>query len=179
MEILPKEVESVKTIGNLHGEDVKLVKTRGGFYIAVGKKGQNTKKAEALAAGSHGAIVNHALSKEYGQSFQPAIFKSEQDQLEDVKDRSCFLSKNLSDKGLELYVLNKNNNLDFVLYRHGLTVGEYKAEISQNSLLIKSHTFNNKLYSSEQVKEISEAIAGVMDEAMKENGLSKVENKYL
>ena len=51
--------------------------------------------------------------------------------------------------------------------------------MSQNSLLIKSHNFNHKLYKSEQVKEISEAMAGVMDEVMKENNLSKVVKKYL
>ena len=50
MEIKPDEVEEIKVIGKLNGEDVKLIKTHGGFHVAMGKKDKKSYKAEALAA---------------------------------------------------------------------------------------------------------------------------------
>ena len=77
MEIKPNEVDEVKVIGKLNGDDVKLVKTHGGFHIAMGKKDKKSNKAEALAAGSHQALVAYQIEKIHGNDFEPTIFKSE------------------------------------------------------------------------------------------------------
>lgn len=144
MDIQPNEVESVKTIGNLHGDEVKVVKTFGGFYVAVGKKKKSSKKSEALAAGSHQALVAHQLGKEYGADFEPAIFKSESDQLEKVESKTEYLPSEMIAKGCELYTLSKGSKVDFVLVKHGITLGEYNGEIEEKSLVIKSGGFTHK-----------------------------------
>ena len=41
MDILPNEIKDIKNIGRLHGDDVKMVITDGGYYIAIGKKKLN------------------------------------------------------------------------------------------------------------------------------------------
>lgn len=144
MEIQPNEVESVKTIGNLNGDEVKVVKTFGGFYVAVGKKKKNSKKSEALAAGSHQALVAHQLGKEYGADFEPAIFKSEADQLEKVESKTEYLPSNLIAKGVELFVLSKGSDVNVVLYKRGLTLGQYNGEIEKQNLILKGCEFNKE-----------------------------------
>lgn len=177
MDILPNEVESVRTIGRLFDDEVKMVKTRGGFHVAVGKKKKRTKKSEALAAGSHEAIVAHQLSKEYGSDFQPAIFKSERERLEDVENKTEYLPREAIEKGIELYTLSKGNKLQFILYKHGLTLGEYVAEASNGSLVIKNHRFNNDMVKSE--KKTAEAMSRAMRDKMAELNLSKIEKGML
>jgi len=178
MEIMPNEIESVKVIGNLHGDDVKLIKTNGGFFVAVGKKNKSSRKAEALAAGSHAGIVNYQVSKQHGKDFQPAIFKSEHEQLEQVENKSDYLSKSLIDSGIELFVLSKNNNLEFILYKHGLTVGKYYTEAKDGSLLIKSYNFNTNFFPTSK-KEAAQSVAKAMENKMKELNLDKIEKMFI
>jgi len=176
MEIMPNEIESVKVIGNLHGDAVKLIKTNGGLFLAVGKKSKNSRKAEALSAGSHAAIVNHQICKQYGKEFLPAIFKSEHEQIEEVEDKSHLLSKSLKDDGIELFVLSKNCKLEFVLHKHGLAIGKYDTEVRDNSLVIKGYSFNTAFF-PELKKEVSESMANTMIEKMNVLGLDKFEKK--
>jgi hypothetical protein len=175
---MPNEVESVKVIGNLHGDEVKLIKTTGGFWVAVGKKKKSSRKAEALAAGSHSGIVNYQVSKQHGEDFQPAIFKSEHEQLEEVENKSDCLSKSLIDTGIELYILSKNSNLEFVLYKHGLTVGKYDTEAKNGSLLIKNYSFNTNFFPNLK-EEAAQSVAKAMENKMKELNLDKVEKMFL
>ena len=175
MEILPSEVESVRTIGNLHGDDVKLVKTHGGFHIAIGKKSKTSRKAEALAAGSHQGIVAHQIAKQYTEDFQPAIFKSEGEQLEKCEENTSFLPPKHVDFGLELFTLNKGLNYDLILYKHGITLGKYETEVSGDKLLIKSHDFKTKTPNDD----IARAFAAMFDKIMKKHNLKAVESKHL
>jgi hypothetical protein len=144
MDVLPNEVKEVKTVGTLHGDEVKMVVTDGGFHIFVGRKNKTAKKSEALAASSHRALGMHQLSKEYGSDFEPAIFKSEHDQLEKVETKTEYLPSEMIAKGVELFTLSKGNKVDFVLYKHGLTIGEYSGEIENKTLVIKSGGFTHK-----------------------------------
>ena len=171
MEIKPSEVESVKTIGNLYGDDVKIVKTVGGFHVALGKKERNSKKAEALAAGSHIGIVAHQIEKQFKKDFQPAIFKSEQDRLEIVSECTKYLPMNHQDFGLELFALNKGENYDVVLYKHGVTLGEYNTVVEGDKLLIKSVEFKTQ----QSNQDIARAFAAVFEDIMNKHGLKKVE----
>ena len=172
MDILPNEIESIKVIGNLHGDDVKMIKTFGGLHVAIGKKNKNSRKPEALAAASHAAIVSHQVSKDHN-SFQPAIAKSEHERPEEVEDKSEFLSKSLKDKGIELFVLSKNDSLQFILYKSGLTIGKYETESVNGSLLIKSHKFNTDFYPTLK-KEVSNSMAKAMNNKMSEKNLKKI-----
>jgi len=171
VDIKPKEVESVKIIGNLYDSDVKLVKTMGGFYLAIGKKKKNSRKSEALAAGSHQAIVAHQLSKEYGSDFQPAVFKSEQDQIEQVEDKSSYLPRTSIEKGVELYTLSKSNKIEFVLCRRGITIGKYDTEAKDKTLIIKNNYFNSEVEADRQT---AEALSKAMKDKAYELGLSEI-----
>jgi len=171
MDIKPKEVESVKTIGNLFENDVKLVKTIGGFYLAIGKKKKNSRKTEALAAGSHQAIVAHQLCKEYGSDFQPAIFKSVQDQLERVEDKTNYLPRISIEKGVELYTLSKSNKFEFILCKRGITIGKYDAETDGKSLILKNNYFNSEVRADRRT---AEALSKAMKDKAYELGLSEI-----
>lgn len=172
MEILPKEIESIKTIGNLYDNDVKLIKTFGGFHLAIGKKKKTSRKAEVLTGGSHPAIVAHQLSKEYGADFNPAIFKSEREALEDVENKSEYLPHSDLQKGMELYTLSKGNKIEFVLYKHGLTLGKYDAEIENKSLVLKNQYFKRDMLKAE--KETANAISKAMKDKVYELNLKGI-----
>ena len=75
MQITPEEIESVEEIGTLDGNKVRLLKTRGGWFCATGRK-KGSLQDEALAAGSHGAIVKFNLEKQ-NPGYQPTLMKSE------------------------------------------------------------------------------------------------------
>ena len=171
MDILPNEVESVKTIGSLFGSDVKLVKTHGGYHIAIGKKKKKDSKSEALAAGSHEGIVAHQIAKEFGSDFEPALAKSENEALQKVEDKTQYLPREAISKGVELYTLSKNNHLEFILYRHGMTMGKYQAEAVGDILVIKKHEFSDMVKAE---KKTAQAISRAMEDKMYEMGLKKV-----
>ena len=177
MDIQPNEVESVKTVGTLHGDDVKIVKTFGGYHIAIGKKNKSAKKAEALAAGSHAGLVSHQLSKEYGSDFAPAIFKSEQDQLEKVEVKTEYLSSDMIAKGVELFTLSKGSKIDFLLVKHGLTLGQYSGEIEDKTLVIKSGGFTNPEAISSEFK-TAKAMARAVKDKVHDLKLTGVKKAY-
>lgn len=172
MDISPKEVESIKIIGRLFDSDVKLVKTFGGFHIAVGKRKKQSQSSEALAGGSHQGIVAHQLSKEFGSDFQPAMFKSEQDRLEDVEEKTQYLPSDQIEGGVELFTLTKGEDIKFVLYKRGVTLGEYNAEREGDALVIKSHKFNRNMFKAD--RRTAEAISRAMRDKMDELKLSKI-----
>lgn len=150
MDIQPNEINVIKTIGRLYGDDVKMVVTDGGYHIAIGKKKKTSKKSEALAAGSHAGLVSHQLSKEYGSDFEPAIFKSETEQLEKVESKTEYLPAEMIQKGIELFTLSKGNKIDFLLTKHNLTIGQYSAEIENKSLILKNGEFNKEMITADK-----------------------------
>ena len=173
MEIKPKEVESIKTIGKLYGEDVKLVKTVGGLNIIVGKKSKNGKKDSPLAAGSHQGIAIHQVEKQFGNDFQPSMFKSEHESLEHVEEKTTYLPSDVVNSGVELYTIIKNSqDIDFVVCKHGLTIGKYETSVEQSKLVIKNYSFD-KAYSKLPTKK---ALAKAMMDKLKELGLDEVVN---
>lgn len=174
MQIKPEEVEEVKVIGRLYGDDVKMVKTKGGFHIAMGKKERNSRKADALAAGSHAALVSYQLEKMHGHDFEPAIFKSEADQLPEVEDKTDILPKEAQNAGIELFILNKSNNLDFVMCKHGLELAKYETEYTADELIVKNYSFRKSLSPN---KFIAEAMSNIMNDKMKELNLNKIKGK--
>lgn len=174
MEIKPEEVQSVKIIGRLFDQDVKLVKTHGGFNIAIGLKDKRDKKAKALAAGNHQAIVSHHLSKTFGSDFQPAMFKSEADKLENVQEKTSLLNSDAINKGMELYVLEKNCNYSVVLTKHNVTVGEYKMERDGDSLKINNKSFNKSMLSKEDTKSLAKSMSAAIEDLAYEINVDKL-----
>lgn len=171
MEIKPNEVEEVKVIGKLHGDDVKVVKTYGGFHIAMGKKEKKSNKADALAAGSHGALVAYQIEKMYGTDFEPAIYKSEADQLPKVEDRTDSLPDMVKNAGIEMYVVSKFNNLDFIMCKNGVELVKYETQAENGDLVIKNHASRDSITPN---KFVAKTFAEAMDSKLKELNLKKV-----
>lgn len=174
MEIKPEEVKEIKVIGRLFDNDVKLVKTHGGFHIAVGVKSKNSKKAEALAAGNHQAIVAHHIQKTFGSDFQPAMFKSEAEKLEKVEEKTNFLPSSAIEKGMKLYTLSKNHNYTVVLEKHGMLLGEYKLERDGDAFLITDKKFNNSKLAGEDKKSLAKSISGAIEDKAFQIGVKKI-----
>jgi len=175
MDIKPNEVESVSVVGTLNGDDVKIIKTHGGFHLAVGKKNKKSKKSEVLAGGSHKAIVAHQIQKDYGSDYQPILSKSEHDNLGKIEDKTSYLNSDNIQDGVELYAITKNNKVEFVLYKRGLTLCKYGAEIKSDSLILKNKYFNKSLIKKEMAT--ANAIARAIEDKVYELNLTTIEKK--
>ena len=132
MELKPSEIDHVEDIGTLDGNPVKMLRTVGGFYIALGTpKGKG--RQEALAAGSHPAIVKYNVEKQH-RGFEPVLAKNEAAQSEYVIGLSELLSQELRDKGYEMYSLQKNQNIEYTLTHHGSQVHSFFAQLTPDSV---------------------------------------------
>ena len=176
-DIDPKEVDSIKEVGTLFGDKVKMILLKGGFHLFVGKKKKTTKKAEVLAGSSHAAIGVHQLTKDFGSDFQPALAKSESERIPDVENKTEYLPSEAIANGIELYTINKNHSLEFILYKRGLTLGRYQAEVIGDSLVIKKHEFKNDMFKAN--KDVANAMSRAMKDEMHKFNLSKIEKGWL
>jgi len=173
MDIKSSEIESIEIIGELNNNDVKLLRTFGGFNIAVGIKKKGKRKPEVLTAGSHKALVSHQIGKEFNE-FNPTLQKSEQDSLPSVKDVSNKLNNNLIDMGYEAFVLNKHESLNFVVSKFNLSIVDCSCVVSDNNLIVKSL----KLDKTNANKELVEEIATLIDNECEERNIKKVIHEH-
>ena len=161
--IKPEEVESIKVIGELHGEDVKVIKTIGGFFCAVGRKSKSKKTVEPLAAGSHVALVAHQLDKQFKSEFRPAMFKSESEALPVVKEYTKKLPQELVDGGYELFTLTKNEKVNFVATKRGAEVLNFEGFVGVDGVeLSKVNPVSNK--GAKETSSICHVIAEIIND---------------
>lgn len=171
MEIKPEEVQEIKIIGKLNGDDVKMIKTYGGFHVAIGKKEKNSKKADALAGASHPALVSYQIEKMHGKDFQASIFKSEQSEIAKVEDLSDKLPDLAKSSGIEMFVLSKYNNLEFVMCKKGVELAKYEAEYNSDTLTIKKHSYRPSITKN---KFIAEEMANAINNKVKSLNLKSI-----
>lgn len=171
MEIKPQEVQSIQVIGKLNGQDVQLIKTHGGYNIAVGMKKRNGKKAEVLAAGSHSGLVKFHLEKEYKADYEPALMKSEnEEECGQITDKTQSLTQEMISKGLELFTINKNNQMDLIVTKYGL--GLLKYEIDLDTKTLNKPLLNKDIVGAAELfktKEFAQILAKVVNEKSKGN----------
>lgn len=149
MQITPAEIASIDEAGMLDGAPVKMIKTRGGFHMAVGKaKGHF--RDEVLAAGSHPAIVKFNLEKQY-PGFQPAMMKSEGHIDAIVQKHSHFLTEDLRKSGHDIYSIQEEDSVNFHITKHNMKVGSVNGILDQDYLVVSSLNFQ---------PEFSKGIAG-------------------
>jgi hypothetical protein len=134
IEIRPSEIDSVDSIGDLDGEEVKLVRTKGGLYIAVGRP-RGKKKEEVIAAGSHPAIVMYNIEKSFS-NFRPSMMKSESHEFGIVSGMTDLLPSKMRDSGYDLYVIKKSNEVDFVLTKSQIEVLKYEGRLVGSDVVI-------------------------------------------
>lgn len=135
IEIKPSEIEKVDELGTLDGEKIKLVKTKGGLYLAIGKARKQS-NPEVLAAGSHPAIVRHNIQKSFAQ-FQASMMKSEELGTDaEVAELSDLLLKSESEQGFGLYVVKKHNTFDIILTKNEEEVISCQAMAAEDDLIL-------------------------------------------
>lgn len=137
MQITPNEISSIEDAGMLDGNPVKLLRTKGGFFMAIARP-KGKLKEEAIAAGSHPAIVRFNIEKQY-PDFQPAMMKSQSFSDSNIVDRhSHFLSDTLRKSGHDLYSIQNGSKVDFYLTKHNMNISSIKGNIVQDELILET-----------------------------------------
>jgi hypothetical protein len=164
MQLTPNEIDSVEEAGMLNQEPVKLIRTKGGFWIAVGRpKGKLTQ--EALCAGSHPAIVKYNLEKQYPE-FQPSMMKSEfYAENTQVEKHSHFLSDELRKSGHDIYSVQSGNEIEFQITKQNSAVHSVKGNLIDGSLVFTSMNIDKKF---------TRGLAGATTEKAHACGASKI-----
>lgn len=164
MQITPNEIESIEDVGMMNGHAVKLLRTKGGFHIAVGRQ-QGKNQDEALAAGSHPAIVKYNLEKQYN-GFQPALMKSEVSLAPAVVTKhSHYLSEDLKKSGHDVYSVQSGTNIEFQITKHDVKIGSIQTTLERDALVVNDMKVS---------KEFSHALAGATTEKALSCGAAKV-----
>lgn len=135
MNITPNDIHSIEEAGNLDNNPVKMIRTKGGFWIAVGKpKGKF--REEALAAGSHPAIVKYNLEKQF-PSFEPVMMKSEgATDNAIVEKHSHFLPEELRKSGHDIYSVQEGDAVNFHITKHDSKIAVVNGVLDKEFLII-------------------------------------------
>lgn len=164
MQITENEIESIEEAGLMNGQPVKLIRTKGGFWIAIGTP-NGKKREEALAAGSHPAIVKYNLEKQYPM-YRPALMKSEVSMNPAVVTKhSHFLSEELKKSGHDIYSVQSGTNIEFQVTKHDVKIGTVQATLEKDSVIVNDMKVS---------KEFSHALAGATTEKALSCGAAKV-----
>lgn len=164
MNITPNEIESIEDAGLLDNTPVKMIKTRGGFWIAVGRP-RGRLQEEALAAGSHPAIVKYNLERQH-PGFQPAMHKSElMGPPATVERHSHFLSDELRKSGHDMYSVQTGDQIEFQVTRQNNHVASVVGNLEQGVLVFKDMNIDKKF---------TRALAGATSEKVLSCGAQKI-----
>lgn len=163
MKINANEIEHVEDAGELDGFPVKLVRTKGGFWMSIGRpRGQAAESV--IGAGSHPAIVRYNVQKQF-PTFCPQMAKSEGFQEEKVDKHSHFLSDDLRKSGHDIYSVESGLNVHFLLTKHNVKVADISTHVEENNLVVTD---------LQHPKEATKAIAGAITEKALMMGAKKV-----
>jgi hypothetical protein len=174
--IKTSEIRSIEDIGVLENSPVKLLRTIGGLWVATGRP-RGKKDDEALAAGSHPAIVKHNIEKMYGNRFQPAMAKSEAATEPKVGEHTSKLSRVLIDRGYTLHSIHFSDSIDFVVSKRGIEVLKHGALVKAEALEFQGATPKNAEGALEAISEnvTRSIIFAAVDEA---NEIGKTQIVY-
>ena len=133
MDLKESEILDISILGNLDGQEVKMIRTVGGLCLATGHpKG---KGLTVLGASSHPAILKHSVSKQFS-NFRPSLMKSENGQPETVTSLSQYLDPSLSLTGWDLYSLKRDNKINYAFARFGQEEGQIEAILKNDTLIV-------------------------------------------
>jgi hypothetical protein len=157
MKINPEEIDHIEEAGELDGKPVKLIRTKGGFWIATGRP-MGRMMDQALSAGSHPAIVKYNVEKMYG-NFRPSLMKSvlfNENPL--VEKHSHFLSDDLRKSGHDLYSVETNGKIEFQLTFQNVKIAGAKALVKSEEIEIFELLKRNDM-ESEHLTALAAAVA--------------------
>lgn len=149
MQITPNEISTIEEAGTIDGNPCKLVRTKGGFWIMVGRR-RGKPSEEALAAGSHPAIVKYNMEKQY-PDFHPNMMKSEGFIEPIVEKHSHFLSEDLRKNGHDIYSIQRGPSVEFQITKQNACIANINGILDSNHLLLENFVIS---------KEFSKAMAG-------------------
>lgn len=121
MRINPEEINHIEEAGELDGNPVKMIRTKGGFWLAVGRVGGRGVDT-ALGAGSHPAIVRYHVEKQF-PNFRPSMMKSVlfNDDTK-VEKFTHLLPADLQKSGHDLYTIQKGHEIEFQMTKQNMKV---------------------------------------------------------
>jgi hypothetical protein len=134
MDITPNEIASIEDAGTLNGHPVQLIRLKGGFWVATGKP-RGKYRTEAIAAGSHPAIVKFNIEKTY-PDYQPALMKSENFVEGIVEKHSHFLSEDLRKSGHDIYSVQEGPSIDFHITKQNIKLASVSGVVENNFVVI-------------------------------------------
>ena len=164
MQMSPNEIDTVEEAGELDGSPVKLIRTRGGFFLLIGKP-KGKMREEALTAGSHPAIVKFNLEKQY-PNYRPSMMKSEH--FSDnaiVEKHSHFLPADLRKSGHDIYSVQDGSSIDFHITKQNLKIATVLGTLQEQTIVIKDLNMG---------KEFARAMAGATTEKAMSCGATKL-----
>lgn len=158
MQITPNEIHSIEEAGTLDNSPVKMIRTKGGFWIAVGKP-RGKFREEAIAAGSHPAIVKFNLEKQY-PGFQPSMMKSEQfNDSTVVEKHTHFLPEELRKSGHDIYSVQDGDRVDFHVTKQNVKVGSCNGLIDKEFLILSNLSIAPEFSRSMAAASVEKAMA--------------------
>jgi hypothetical protein len=164
MQLTPNEIQSVEDIGMMNGKPVKMIKTKGGFHICVGHA-RGKIADEALAAGSHPAIVKYNLERQYPE-FQPNMMKSELIAGPTrVEKHSHFLSDELRKSGHDIYSVQSIGGIEFQITKHNSKIASVFSSFDNGNIIFNELKIG---------REFSRALAGATAEKALACGAKKI-----
>lgn len=144
MDISPKEIDSIEDIGSLGGNVVKMLKTKGGFWMAVGKDPVHSVE-KILGAGSHPAIVKFNLEKQY-PNFQTILQKSQNTLFHPiVNEHAGSLSSEMRQEGYNIYSIHSGPSIEFHVTKHNIKVGKAKGLLVEDSLVLQKMEISKEI----------------------------------
>lgn len=154
MNILPNEIAEIQDIGTMDGSPVKMLRLKGGFIIATGKP-RGKFRDEAIAAGSHPAIVRYQLEKQY-PTFQPVLQKSENmADLAKVEKHSHYLSDSLRKSGHDIFSIQTPGKIEFQITKQNVALHSVESQLRNGSMVFDKINIG---------KEFTRALAGATAE---------------
>ncbi len=161
MNITPNEVDTIEDAGVLDGSPVKLLRTKGGFWMAIGKP-RGKYRDEAIAAGSHPAIVRYQLEKQY-PTFQPIMQKSELAQdMSKVEKHSHYLSDSLRKSGHDIFSIQTQDRIEFQITKQNFVVHSVESQLIEGAMVFGKINLD---------KDFTRALAGATAEKALECGV--------
>lgn len=177
MEINQDEVKEIKNIGKLNDSEVKLVTLKGGFHIGMGKKSKEAKKSDILAVGSHPALITHQISKKFEGKFEESMAKNEKEAMPNVTECSDNLSKSQKNVlGLDIFVLEKNENVEFKVTKHNFEIFNIKATRDSDNVILEKTEKNSERLKNVDKKELSKSLEKTIQEFARANKLKIKKN---
>lgn len=178
MDIKEDEIKEVNKLGNLNGDEVKLVTLKGGLHIGIGKKAENSQKSSILAVGSHPALVSYQISKKFEQKFEETLNKSEGKPSPEVTNYSKTLSPmNKNILGIDIYAIKNGDKVDFKITKHNFEIFSIQANKDDSTLSLNKTFKNEERLSRLDKAELSKSLEKAIKQFAKKNKL-KIEKKF-